>query len=68
MAQETIKYPNILVDTDFGLNAFAIMGAVQREMKAAGLPQEMINQYYAESTAGDYDELWATANRWVRII
>jgi len=68
MAQETIKYPNILVDTYFGLNAFAIMGAVQREMKAAGLPQEMINQYYAESTAGDYDELWATANRWVRII
>ena len=68
MTTETIKYPNILVDTYFGLNAFEIMGAVQREMKAAGFPKEVIDQYYAESTAGDYDELWATANRWVRII
>jgi hypothetical protein len=68
MTTETIKYPHILVDTYFGLNAFEIMGAVQRELKAAGIPKEIIDQYYTESTAGDYDDLWTTANRWVTII
>lgn len=68
MTTQTIKYPTILVNTDYGLNAFEIMGAVQKEMRIAGVPKEMLDQYYAESTAGDYDELWATANRWVKII
>jgi len=44
------------------------MGAVQKEMRIAGVPKEMIDQYFAESTAGNYEELWATANRWVKII
>jgi hypothetical protein len=68
MTTQTIKYPTILVDTYYGLNAFEIMGAVQKEMRVAGVSKEMLDQYYAESTAGDYDELWATANRWVKII
>lgn len=68
MTTQTIMYPEILVHTDYGLNAFEIMGAVQKEMRKAGLSKEILDQYYAESTAGNYDELWATANRWVKII
>lgn len=68
MQTQTIKYPEILVHTDYGLNAFEIMGAVQKEMRKAGISKEILDQYYAESTAGNYDELWTTANRWVTII
>lgn len=63
-----IKYPDIevkLVGEDG--NAFAIMGRVMRALKDAGVSKEEIDQYYAESTSGDYDNLLATAVRWVSV-
>lgn len=65
MTTSTIKYPHILVDIDYGANAFEIMGRVQREMRRAGLSQEILNQYFAEATAGDYEQLWEVTLRWV---
>jgi len=48
-------------------NAFAIMGAVQRAMRKAGLSQEQIDEYLKESKAGDYDHLLQTAMRFVEV-
>lgn len=48
-------------------NAFAIMGAVVREMRRAGVSKEDIDKYREESTSGDYDNLLATAMRWVNV-
>ncbi len=38
-------------------NAFAIMGAVCKELKRAGYGQEFIKEYQAEAMSGDYDNL-----------
>lgn len=60
------KYPNIhiqLVGEDG--NAFAILGRVLRAMRAAGLPDEEVEAFRTEATAGDYDALLATVVRWV---
>lgn len=62
------KYPDVevqLVGEDG--NAFAIMGRVMRALKDAGVPKEEIDQYYAESTSGDYDNLLRTAVAWVSV-
>jgi hypothetical protein len=63
-----IKYPDVkvtLVGNDG--NAFAIMGAVQKALRKAGVSQEELNEYYKESTSGDYDHLIQTAMRWVKV-
>lgn len=63
-----VKYPEIevkLVGEDG--NAFAIMGRVASALKGAGVPKEEVDAYYAESTSGDYDNLIATAAKWVSI-
>lgn len=49
-------------------NAFSIMGAVQKSLRRAGASREELDQYFAEATAGDYDELLATTSRWVNIV
>lgn len=62
------KYPNVevqLVGEDG--NAFAIMGRVASALKSAGVPQSEIDEYYAESTSGDYDNLLRTAVKWVAV-
>lgn len=62
------KYPDVevqLVGEDG--NAFAIMGRVSRALKEHGVPQAEIDEYYAESTSGDYDHLLQTAVRWVQV-
>jgi hypothetical protein len=48
-------------------NAFAILGAVQKELKKAGAPQEDLDAYFAEATSGDYDHLLATTLKWVKV-
>ena len=48
-------------------NAFAIMGRVSRELKRAGVSKEERDEYFAEATAGDYDELIATTAKWVTV-
>jgi hypothetical protein len=62
------KYPDVqvrLVGEDG--NAFAIMGRVASALKEAGVSQEEIDKYYAESTSGDYDNLLRTAVQWVQV-
>jgi len=62
------KYPEVeveLVGQDG--NAFAIMGRVMGALKDAGVSKEEIDQYYAESTSGDYDNLLRTAMAWVSV-
>ena len=49
-------------------NAFAIMGRVQRALKEAGATKEELDQYFKESTAGDYDNLVRVAMEWVEVI
>lgn len=49
-------------------NAFAIMGRVQRALKEAGATKEELDQYFKESTAGDYDNLLRVAMEWVEVI
>lgn len=65
---EEPKYPDVkvqLVGEDG--NAFAIMGRVASALKDAGVSQAEIDEYYAESTSGDYDKLLQTAVRWVQV-
>jgi hypothetical protein len=62
------KYPEIavrLIGTDG--NAFAVMGAVVKALKAAKVSQEERDAFMAEATAGDYDALLATCLRWVEV-
>jgi len=48
-------------------NAFAIMGAVKKALKSAGASAEEVEQYLAESMAGDYDNLLRVAMDWVEV-
>lgn len=62
------KYPDVevqLVGQDG--NAFAIMGRVASALKDAGVSKEEIDEYYAESMSGDYDQLLQTAVKWVAV-
>lgn len=61
-------YPSIevkLSGTDG--NAFAILGAVQREMRRGGLDKARIDEFMAEATSGDYDALLRTCTKWVAV-
>ena len=62
------KYPNIIITMDLNGpdgNAFAIMGRVQAALKKAGATKEELAQYSMDSMSGDYENLLATADRWV---
>lgn len=62
------KYPDIeveLVGRDG--NSFAILGAVQKALRKAGVNAEEIKQYYEEATAGDYNHLLRTTMEWVEV-
>ena len=64
----SVKYPEVkvqLVGQDG--NAFAIMGRVMAALKAAGVPKAEIDEYYKQSTSGDYDNLLRTACEWVSV-
>lgn len=63
-----VKYPEIeveLIGRDG--NAFAILGAVQKELKRAKVPQEEITNFLDEATSGDYDYLLQTVMNWVMV-
>jgi len=64
----TPKYPDAsvqLVGEDG--NALAIMGRVCAALREAGASDDEIAEYMQESTSGDYDNLLATATRWVEV-
>lgn len=66
--ETTVKYPHIevkLIGRDS--NAFAILGAVRRAMRKAGLSTEQFEEYQKEATAGNYDHLLATTMRYVEV-
>ena len=60
------KYPSITAILGDG-NAFAIMGRVGKALKRAGVDKAEVDAFYAEATSGDYDNLLATAMKWVNV-
>lgn len=63
------KYPNIEVQlTGNDGNAFAILGAVAREMRRAKVPSEEIKQFQDEAMSGDYNDLLVTCMKWVTVL
>jgi hypothetical protein len=63
-----VKYPHVkvkLVGRDG--NAFAILGRVTKEMRRHGLDDAEVKAFMAEATSGDYNNLLATAMRWVSV-
>ena len=62
------KYPHVvvqLIGTDG--NAFAILGAVRKALKQAGISKEERDAFMQEATGGDYDNVLTTAMRWVEV-
>jgi hypothetical protein len=57
------KFPNIEVQlTGSDGNAFAIIGKVKR-----ALPSDVQADFMAEAISGDYNNVIATAMRWVNV-
>ena len=54
----------VLTGTDS--NAFAILGRVQRAILESDHP-ELVDQFFEEATAGDYDHLLQTCLRYVDV-
>lgn len=48
-------------------NAFGILGRCLRALREAGYSQAERDRFTAEATAGDYNELLATAMRWLEV-
>lgn len=48
-------------------NAFSIMGAVTKALKAEGATPEEIAEYRRDSMSGDYDHLLSVAHEWVNV-
>jgi hypothetical protein len=64
----TVKYPNITVElVGQDGNAFAVLGAVQRELRRAKVQPEEIAAFMAEATSGDYDHLLQTVMQTVEV-
>ena len=63
-----IKYPEIEVQlTGEDGNAFAILGTVMMALRRARVPKEQIEKFQEEATSGDYNNLLATAMKWVMV-
>jgi len=60
------RYPDVQVQlSGEDGNAFAILGRTAGALRAAGVPQEEIDEFFAEATSGDYDHLLQTTMAWV---
>lgn len=63
------KYPDIEVTlSGRDGNAFAVLGAVQRGLRNGGIDQAEVERFYAEATAGDYDNLLRVCMAWVTVL
>lgn len=63
-----IKYPEIEVQlTGEDGNLFAVMGAVIKALRRAGVSNGEIDEFQTEAMSGDYDNLLQTAMRWVDV-
>lgn len=64
----TPRYPEIEVQlTETDGNAFAVMGAVTKALKRAGVPLAEINLFREEAMSGDYHHLLRTTMQWVEV-
>lgn len=64
----TVKYPEIEVQLVGGdANAFAILGAVTKALRNAGVEKSEQEEFMAEAKSGDYDHLLQTAMKWVSV-
>jgi hypothetical protein len=62
------KYPDVVVQlSGEDGNVFAIGGRVGSALKRAGVEREEISQFYAEMSAGTYDDALQTVFRWVTV-
>lgn len=62
------KYPLIHVQlTGTDSNAFNIIGLVMRALRKADVPHDEIDAFCEEATSGDYNNVIATAMRWVTV-
>lgn len=62
------KYPDVevqLIGSDG--NAFMIMGKVAKALRRHGVSNTEVAEYHEESMSGDYDNLLATAMKWVNV-
>ncbi|AYP70072.1 hypothetical protein I5G62_gp87 [Mycobacterium phage CRB2] len=67
-AQTEPKYPHVeveLVGQDG--NALSIIGRVSAALRRAGVGSEEIAEFTSEAMSGDYDNVIATACRWVEV-
>ena len=56
-----------LAVTPYDGNAFSIMAAVSSALRKEGISDEVVEQYLADSTAGDYDNLVQVAMSYVKL-
>ena len=54
-----------LVGTDG--NAYALMGKVQRGLRQAGAPTEVVSAFMDEAMSGDYNHLLSTCMKYVDV-
>jgi ribosomal protein S9 len=67
MSTSTAKYDIKVQLTGRNGNAYAIMSAVSKALRQAGVSEEEINQYQDESMSGDYNNLLNVAAQWVNV-
>jgi len=67
MSTSTAKYDIKVQLTGRDGNAYAIMSAVSKALRQAGVSEEEINQYQDESMSGDYNNLLRVAAQWVNV-
>ena len=59
MATKEYKKPKVKLTGTDG-NSFALMGKIQQAMKRAGASAELVKEFFAKATSGDYNHLLRT--------
>lgn len=68
MATKEVKYPSVTVQLlgEDG-NAMAMIGAVRRGLRRAGVPNAELDAFSQEAMSGDYDHVIQTCMKWVDV-
>jgi hypothetical protein len=68
MPSTDVKYPEIMacLSCSDG-NAFFILGAIQKLMRRADVPEDEIAEFMHEAMSDDYDHLLQTCMKWVTV-
>jgi hypothetical protein len=62
------RYPDVTVKlAGRDGNAFAVLGAVSRALRKAGVPAAEVDAFRKEATSGDYEHLLRTCMKWVNV-